>query len=71
MKNLESTNVSIEMRAWRQLWKNRHADYSPSDISGDVAAEKRATKIREQFFKETVPCSYAIHIIPLVSFSEK
>jgi hypothetical protein len=53
------------MRAWR------HAYYSPSAISGDVAAEKRATKIREQFFKEAIPCSDAIRIIPLVSFSEK
>jgi hypothetical protein len=65
MKNLESTNVSTEMRAWR------HVDYSPLEISGDVAAEKRATKIREQFFKEAVPCSDVIHTIPLVSFSDK
>jgi hypothetical protein len=53
------------------LWKSRHVDNSPSETNGEVATEKRATKISEQFFREAVPYSYAIHIIPLASFSEK
>jgi hypothetical protein len=65
MKKLEPTNVSTEMRTWRQLWKSQHVDNSPSETNGEVATEKRATKISEQFFREAVPCSYAIHIIPL------
>jgi hypothetical protein len=71
MKKLEPTNVSTEMRAWRQLWKSRHVDNSPSETNGDVATEKRATKISGQFFREAIPCLDVIYIIPLASFSKK
>jgi hypothetical protein len=71
LMNLESTNVSLEMKEWRWLWKKQHANHSPSETYGDVGTEKKATKIRDRFFKEVVPCSDVIHIIPLLSFSEK
>jgi hypothetical protein len=47
MKKLEPTNVSTEMRTWRQLWKSQHVDNSPSETNGEVATEKSATKISE------------------------
>lgn len=68
--NLDSANIPIEMRAWRQMWKNGHAN-SCALKTKIVATGKSTTKIGEQFFREAVSYSDAIHIIPLVSCLEE